>query len=54
MLQISISVFDQNNEKVDALSKSPCHPQLLNSILSLCEPGFRVEILFEDSQVPGE
>lgn len=49
MVQISISVFDQKNVKVEALCKSPCHPQLLNSILSLCDPGFRVEILFEET-----
>lgn len=43
-LKLVLTTYDSNGDVIDVLSKDPCHPQLINSILPLLEEGMEVNI----------
>ena len=52
MISVNVKTIDSDSVVVDVLSVNNCAPQQLNSILSLCKPGMKVEIEFVEVDIP--
>ena len=52
MISVNVKTIDSDSVVIDVLSVVNCAPQQLNSILSLCKPGMKVEIEFVELDIP--